>query len=141
MPTMDVAAPSLVGQTVSHYRIVAKLGGGGMGAVYDAEDTRLGRHVALKFVPPELVHDRKALDRFFWEARAASQLNHPGICTIYDIEDSDGHPFIVMERLEGRSLKERMLGKSLEIDEILDIAIQVADALAACHAKGIIHRG
>jgi serine/threonine protein kinase/tetratricopeptide (TPR) repeat protein len=137
---MDVAAPSLVGQTVSHYRIVAKLGGGGMGAVYDAEDTRLGRHVALKFVPAELVHDRKALDRFFWEARAASQLNHPGICTIHDIEDSDGHPFIVMERLEGRSLKERMLGKTLETDEILDIAIQVADALAACHAKGIIHR-
>jgi len=137
---MDVAAPSLVGQTVSHYRIVAKLGGGGMGAVYDAEDARLGRHVALKFVPPELVHDRKALDRFFWEARAASQLNHPGICTIHDIEDSDGHPFIVMERLEGRSLKERMLGKAFEIDEILDIAIQVADALAACHAKGIIHR-
>src|SRR5215831_276772 len=137
---MDVAAPSLVGQTVSHYRIVAKLGGGGMGAVYDAEDTRLGRHVALKFIPPELVHDRKALDRFFWEARAASQLNHPGICTIHDIQDSDGHPFIVMERLEGRSLKERMLGKPLELEEILDISIQVADALAACHSKGIIHR-
>jgi len=137
---MDVAAPSLVGQTVSHYRIVAKLGGGGMGAVYDAEDTRLGRHVALKFIPPELVHDRKALDRFFWEARAASQLNHPGICTIHDIQDSDGHPFIVMERLEGRSLKERMLGKPLELEDILDISIQVADALAACHAKGIIHR-
>jgi serine/threonine protein kinase/tetratricopeptide (TPR) repeat protein len=137
---MDVAAPSMVGQTVSHYRIVAKLGDGGMGAVYDAEDTRLGRHVALKFIPQELVHDRKALDRFFWEARASSQLNHPGICIIHDIEDSDGHPFIVMERLEGRSLKERMLGKAFEIDEILDIAIQVADALAACHAKGIIHR-
>src|SRR5215472_8107162 len=137
---MDVAAPSLVGQTVSHYRIVAKLGGGGMGAVYDAEDTRLGRHVALKFVPPEMVHDRKALDRFFWEARAASQLNHPNICTIHDIEDADGQPFIVMERLEGRSLKERLLGKPMEIEEILDISIQVADALAACHSKGIIHR-
>ena len=137
---MDVAAPSLIGQTVSHYRIVAKLGGGGMGAVYDAEDTRLGRHVALKFVPPEMVDDRKALERFFWEARAASQLNHPNICIIHDIEDSDGHPFIVMERLEGRSLKERLLGKPMEMEEILDIGIQVADALAACHAKGIIHR-
>jgi serine/threonine protein kinase len=137
---MDVAAPSLVGQTVSHYRIVAKLGGGGMGAVYDAEDTRLGRHVALKFVPDEMLTDRKALDRFFWEARAASQLNHPNICTIHDIEDVDGHPFIVMERLEGRSLKERMLGKPMELEEVLDIGIQVADALAACHAKGIIHR-
>ena len=137
---MDVAASSLVGQTVSHYRIVSKLGGGGMGAVYDAEDTRLGRHVALKFVPPELVHDRKALDRFFWEARAASQLNHPGICTIHDIEDADGHPFIVMERLEGVSLKERMMGGPMELEEILDVGIQVTDALAACHAKGIIHR-
>src|SRR5271165_6693203 len=137
---MDVAAASLVGQTVSHYRIVSKLGGGGMGAVYDAEDTRLGRHVALKFVPPEMVHDRKALDRFFWEARAASQLNHPGICTIHDIEDSDGHPFIVMERLEGVSLKERMMGGPMELEDILDVGIQVTDALAACHAKGIIHR-
>ena len=136
---MDVAT-SLVGQTVSHYRIVSTLGGGGMGAVYDAEDTRLGRHVALKFVPPEMLNDRKALDRFFWEARAASQLNHPGICTIHDIEDSDGHPFIVMERLEGVSLKERMMGGPMELDDILDIGIQVSDALAACHAKGIIHR-
>jgi len=130
----------MIGQTVSHYRIVSKLGGGGMGAVYDAEDTRLGRHVALKFIPEELVHDRKALDRFFWEARAASQLNHPGICTIHDIEDTDGHPFIVMEKLEGVSLKDRMLGKPMQLEEILDIGIQVSDALAACHAKGIIHR-
>ena len=137
---MDSAADSLVGQTVSHYRIVGKLGGGGMGAVYDAEDTRLGRHVALKFVPPEMVHDRKALDRFFWEARAASQLNHPSICTIHDIEDTDGHPFIVMERLEGVSLKERMLGGPMELEDVLDVGIQVSDALAACHAKGIIHR-
>src|SRR6516225_4801943 len=137
---MATAAASLIGQTVSHYRIVSKLGGGGMGAVYDAEDTRLGRHVALKFVPTELVNDHKALERFFWEARAASQLNHPGICTIHDIEDADGHPFIVMERLEGVSLKERMLGRPLDQEEILDIGIQVTDALAACHAKGIIHR-
>src|SRR5271157_2344214 len=138
---MATAAASLIGQTVSHYRIVSKLGGGGMGAVYDAEDTRLGRHVALKFIPEELVHDRKALERFFWEARAASQLNHPGICTIHDIEDTDGHPFIVMERLEGVSLKDLMLsGKPMELEQILDVGIAVSDALAACHAKGIIHR-
>src|SRR5208282_2945431 len=95
---------------------------------------------ALKFIPDNLANDRKALDRFFWEARAASQLNHPGICTIHDIEDSDGHPFIVMEKLEGVSLKDRMLGKPMDLDEILNIGIQVCDALAACHAKGIIHR-
>jgi serine/threonine protein kinase/tetratricopeptide (TPR) repeat protein len=130
----------MIGQTVSHYHIVGKLGGGGMGVVYEAEDTRLARHVALKFIPEELVHDSKSLDRFMREARAASQLNHPGICTIHDIEDNSGHPFIVMEKLEGISLKERMRGKPMEVDEILDIGIQVADALAASHAKGIIHR-
>jgi serine/threonine protein kinase len=130
----------MIGQTVSHYRIVGKLGGGGMGVVYEAEDTRLSRHVALKFIPVEMVHDKKSLDRFVREARAASQLNHPGICTIHDIDDNEGHPFIVMEKLEGVSLKERMRGKSMEVDEILDIGIQVADALAASHAKGIIHR-
>jgi TolB-like protein len=130
----------MIGQTVSHYHIVGKLGGGGMGVVYEAEDTRLSRHVALKFIPEEMVHDRKSLDRFVREARAASQLNHPGICTIHDIDDNGGHPFIVMEKLEGVSLKERMRGTPLELDEILDIGIQVADALAASHAKGIIHR-
>ena len=130
----------MIGQTVSHYRIVGKLGGGGMGVVYEAEDTRLARHVALKFIPEEMVHDRKSLDRFMREARAASQLNHPGICTIHDIDDNAGHPFIVMEKLEGVSLKERIRGKSLDVDEVLDIGIQVADALAASHAKGIIHR-
>jgi len=130
----------MIGQTVSHYHIVGKLGGGGMGVVYEAEDTRLNRHVALKFIPEEMVHDRKSLDRFMREARAASQLNHPGICTIHDIEDNGGHPFIVMEKLEGMSLKERIRGKAIEVDEILDIGIQVADALAASHAKGIIHR-
>lgn len=130
----------VVGETVSHYHIVGKLGGGGMGLVYDAEDTRLGRHVALKFVPENLLNDRKALERFEREARAASQLNHPGICTIYDIEDMNGQPFIVMEKLEGTSLKDRLRGGPMDIEEILDIGIQVADALAACHAKGIIHR-
>ncbi|MGO9516331.1 MAG: protein kinase domain-containing protein [Candidatus Korobacteraceae bacterium] len=137
---METAAPGLIGQTVSHYRILGKLGGGGMGVVYEAEDTRLGRHVALKFIPDNLAHDRKALDRFLREARAASQLNHPNICIIHDIEDFEGHPFIVMEKLEGMSLKERLKGKPMELDEILDAGIQVADALAACHAKGIVHR-
>ncbi len=137
---METAALGMIGRIVSHYRIVGKLGGGGMGVVYDAVDTRLGRHVALKFIPDSLLNDPKSLDRFLLEARAASQLNHPGICTIHDIEDLDGHPFIVMEKLEGTSLKDRMQGKPMEVDEILDIGIQVADALAACHAKGIIHR-
>ena len=130
----------MVGETVSHYHIVGKLGGGGMGLVYDAEDMRLGRHVALKFIPENLVNDRKALERFEREAKAASQLNHPGICTIYDIEDMNGQPFIVMEKLEGMSLKDRLRGTPMDIEEMLDIAIQVSDALAACHAKGIIHR-
>jgi eukaryotic-like serine/threonine-protein kinase len=130
----------LVGQTVSHYRILSKLGGGGMGVVYEAEDLRLGRHVALKFIPDHLVKDQRALDRFTREARAASQLNHPNICTIHDIEDNDGHPFIVMEKLEGESLKQRIHGKALPLDDLLDIAIQVADALSASHAKNIVHR-
>jgi serine/threonine protein kinase/tetratricopeptide (TPR) repeat protein len=133
-------AGEMIGETVSHYHIVGKLGGGGMGVVYEAEDTRLARHVALKFIPAEMLHDKKSLDRFLREARAASQLNHPGICTIHDIDDNGGHPFIVMEKLEGISLKERLRGKPLELDEILDIGIQVADALAASHAKGIVHR-
>ncbi len=111
-----------------------------MGVVYEAEDTRLGRHVALKFIPENMLHDRKSLERFVREARAASQLNHPGICTIHDIEDMNGHPFIVMEKLEGTSLKERIRGSAMELDEILDIGIQVSDALGASHAKGIIHR-
>lgn len=130
----------MIGQTVSHYHIIGKLGGGGMGVVYEAEDTRLARHVALKFIPEEMAKDKKSLDRFVREARAASQLNHPGICTIHDIDDNEGHPFIVMEKLEGASLKDLMRSKRMEVDEILDIGIQVADALAASHAKGIIHR-
>jgi serine/threonine protein kinase/Tfp pilus assembly protein PilF len=137
---METTVPGMIGQTVSHYRIVSKLGGGGMGVVYDAIDPRLGRHVALKFIPDTLANDPKSLNRFLLEARAASQLNHPGICTIHDIEDLDGHPFIVMEKLEGMSLKDRLRGERMKVDEVLDIGIQVADALAACHAKGIIHR-
>ncbi|MGO9124648.1 MAG: protein kinase domain-containing protein [Terriglobales bacterium] len=130
----------MIGQTVSHYRILGKIGGGGMGVVYEAEDLRLGRHVALKFVPDNLLGDRKSLDRFEREARAASRLNHPHICTIHDIEDNNGHPFIVMEKLEGESLKQRMQGNPLEVEALLDIAVQVAEALEALHAKGIIHR-
>jgi eukaryotic-like serine/threonine-protein kinase len=129
-----------LGQSVSHYRILSKLGGGGMGVVYEAEDTRLGRHVALKFIPDNLTSDKRALDRFMREARATSQLNHPNICTIHDIEDNNGHPFIVMEKLEGESLKQRIHGNAMDTEQLLEIAVQVADALAASHAKGIIHR-
>ena len=130
----------MIGQTVLHYRILGKIGGGGMGVIYEAEDLRLGRRVALKFVPENVVGDRKALERFEREARAASRMNHPNICTIHDISDNDGHPFIVMEKLEGESLKQLLQGKPLELENLLGIAIQVAGALEASHAKGIIHR-
>jgi len=130
----------MLGQTVSHYHILSKLGGGGMGVVYEAVDLRLERHVALKFIPEHLANDKRALDRFTREARAASQLNHPNICTIHDIEENNGHPFIVMEKLEGESLKARIKGKPMDLEHLLDVAVQVMDALAASHAKGIVHR-
>ena len=130
----------MIGETISHYRILSKLGGGGMGVIYEAEDIRLGRRVALKFIPDNLAGDRNALERFEREARAASQLAHPNICTIHDIEDNNGHPFLVMEKLEGESLKQKIHHQPLDIKQVLEIGVQVASALEASHAKGIIHR-